>query len=70
MEFPVIINKSEYGYDAHCPMLRGCHSQGETLEEAQENIKDAIMTYLEMIEEELKGNPVYKVEVDLINAFH
>jgi predicted RNase H-like HicB family nuclease len=70
MEFPVIINKSEYGYDAHCPMLRGCHSQGDTLEEAQENIKDAIMTYLAMIEEELKGNTVYKVEVHLVNAFH
>ncbi|MBF0615223.1 MAG: type II toxin-antitoxin system HicB family antitoxin [Nitrospirae bacterium] len=48
MEFPVIINKTEYGYDAHCPVLRGCHSQGDTLEDAQENIKDAIRTYLEM----------------------
>ncbi|WP_420266894.1 type II toxin-antitoxin system HicB family antitoxin [Candidatus Magnetominusculus dajiuhuensis] len=70
MEFPVIINKSEYGYDAHCPMLRGCHSQGDTLEEVQENIRDAIVTYLAMIEEELKGNIVYKVEVHLVNAFH
>ncbi|MBF0606548.1 MAG: type II toxin-antitoxin system HicB family antitoxin [Candidatus Magnetobacterium sp. LHC-1] len=70
MEFPVIINKTEYGYDAHCPLLRGCHSQGDTLEEAQENIKDAIKTYLAMIETELKGNTVYRVEVVLADAFH
>ncbi|MBF0458530.1 MAG: type II toxin-antitoxin system HicB family antitoxin [Nitrospirae bacterium] len=70
MEFPVIINKSEYGYDAHCPLLRGCHSQGDTLEEAQENIKNAIVTYLEMIEAELEGNIVYKVDVPFVDAFH
>jgi predicted RNase H-like HicB family nuclease len=43
--------------------LPGCHSQGETLEEAIENIKDAITTYLHMIEEETKDSTVYHVEV-------
>ncbi|MBF0563805.1 MAG: type II toxin-antitoxin system HicB family antitoxin [Nitrospirae bacterium] len=70
MEFPVIISKTEYGYDAHCPLFKGCHSQGDTLEEAQENIKDAIETYLDMIATELKDSTVYKVEVSLENAFH
>ncbi|MEO5356481.1 MAG: type II toxin-antitoxin system HicB family antitoxin [Nitrospirae bacterium YQR-1] len=70
MEFTVIINETEYGYDVHCPLLRGCHSQGDTLDEAKENIKDAIKTYLEMIEMELKDNNVYKVEVALVNAVH
>ena len=32
---------------ASCPSLPGCHSQGETLEEALENIKDAIEIYIE-----------------------
>jgi len=27
---------------AHCPAIPGCHSQGKTMEEAIENIKDAI----------------------------
>ncbi len=63
MRYPVIINKTEYGYDAHCPMLPGCHSQGDTLEEATENIKDAIETYLQMVAEETKGANVYEVEV-------
>jgi len=62
MKYAVVIHKSEYGYDVHCPILPGCHSQGDTTEEALENIKDAIITYLEMIAEEVKGR-VYEVEV-------
>lgn len=54
MKYTVIIHKSKYGYDVHCPVLPGCHSQGDTFEEAIENIKDAINTYLEMIREETK----------------
>ena len=63
MKYTVVINKTEYGYDAHCPPLPGCHSQGDTLDEAIENIKDAITTYLRMIEEETKGSTVYQVGV-------
>ncbi|MBI4707276.1 MAG: type II toxin-antitoxin system HicB family antitoxin [Candidatus Omnitrophica bacterium] len=63
MKYTVVINKSEYGYDVHCPALPGCHSQGDTLEEAIENIKDAVTTYLHMIEEETKDATVYQIEV-------
>lgn len=63
MKYPVIVHKSEYGYDVSCPILPGCHSQGDTLEEALENIKDAILTYLEMVAEETKGKQIYEVEV-------
>jgi len=63
MKYSVVINKSEYGFDVHCPALPGCHSQGETIEEAIENIKDAIKTYLRMIDEETKDSTVYQVEV-------
>lgn len=62
MKYPVVAHKSEHGYAIHCPLLPGCHSQGETLEEALENIKDAILTYLEMISDEEKGS-LYEVEV-------
>jgi len=62
MKYPVVVHKSDYGYDAHCPILPGCHSQGDTVEDALENIKDAIITYLEMIAEETKGS-IYEVEV-------
>ncbi len=64
MKYPVVVHKSEYGYDVHCPILEGCHSQGDTVEDALENIKDAITTYLEMIAEESKGS-IYEVEVNV-----
>jgi len=54
MEFQVILHKSEYGYDIHVPVLSGCASQGDTEQEAIENIKDAIKTYLEMETDEIK----------------
>ncbi len=49
MKYTVVVNESEYGFDVHCPALPGCHSQGDTLKEAIENIKDAIKTYLQMV---------------------
>lgn len=53
MKYLVITHKSEYGYDVSVPSLPGCHSQGDTEEEALENIKDAITTYLEMEQVEI-----------------
>ena len=47
MKFKVILEPSEDGgYAVHVPALRGCHTQGETVEEALENAKDAIKAYL------------------------
>ena len=47
----VIIEKDEHGFYAWCPELKGCQSQGDTLEEAIENIKEAIEPYLETLPE-------------------
>jgi len=63
MEYTVVVHKSRYGYDVHCPALPGCHSQGETQAEAVENIKDAIATYLEMLRKETRGTKTVKVTV-------
>lgn len=63
MEYGVVIHKSKFGYDVHCPALPGCHSQGETKEEALENIKDAIKTYLAMVKKENKGLKTVRVEI-------
>ena len=63
MKYSVVVNKSNYGFDVHCPILPGCNSQGDTLEEALENIKDAIATCLAMVTEETKDAQVYEVDV-------
>jgi len=46
-KFTVVIEKDEHGYFAYCPELQGCYTQGETYEEALENIKDAIKLHVE-----------------------
>ena len=43
----VVVEKDKDGYFAYCPLLQGCYTQGDTYEEAIENIKDAIKLHLE-----------------------
>ncbi|MFH1195522.1 MAG: type II toxin-antitoxin system HicB family antitoxin [bacterium] len=45
--FNIIIEKDSNGYFAYCPELEGCHSQGDTLDETMDNIKEATELYLE-----------------------
>ena len=45
----VVIEKDENGYYAFCPELEGCQSQGDTFEEALNNVKEAIELYLETL---------------------
>ena len=45
--FPIIIEHDSDGYFAVCPQLQGCYTQGNTYEEAIENIKDAIKLHVE-----------------------
>ena len=54
-EFKVILRPDleDGGYWVECPELAGCSSQGDSVEEALDMIKDAIKGHLE-VEEELK----------------
>ena len=47
----VIIEKDEHGFYAWCPELKGCQSQGDTLEQATANITEAIELHLETLPE-------------------
>lgn len=54
MVYRVLMEKGEdFGYVAHCPAIPGCHSQGNTIEDAIENIKDAIKACLEALDKDL-----------------
>jgi predicted RNase H-like HicB family nuclease len=43
----VLIPEEGGGYSVLVPSLPGCHSQGDTLEEALENVKEAIELWIE-----------------------
>ncbi len=52
MTFKVVLEPSEEGgYTVYVPALPGCISEGDTLEEALRNIREAIQLYLEPIPE-------------------
>jgi predicted RNase H-like HicB family nuclease len=47
LTLPIILEGDSDGYFVSCPSLQGCYSQGDTYEEAVENIKDAIRLHIE-----------------------
>lgn len=50
--FPVLVTAAEEGgFIVTCPVLEGCYSQGDTIEEALENIQEAISLCLEDLNE-------------------
>ena len=56
MRFKVLISDGEDGWlVAECPSLPGCVSQGRTVEEALENIKDAIQGCLDVLGERVSA---------------
>ena len=55
--FNIVVERGEDGvYITSCPALQGCHSQGDTYEEAVENLKDAIRLHIEARRE--VGEPI------------
>ena len=67
----VVIEKDENGFYAWRPELKGCQSQGNTLEEAIVNIKEAIELYIETLPpgeaEALLGREILTTAVE-VNA--
>ena len=57
MKYRVLIEQDEDGvYVAEVPSLPGCISQGQTREEAVENIREAIAAYIESLD--AHGDPI------------
>ena len=54
MQLNAIIEHDQDGFYAYIPSLQGCVSQGDTLEEALANIKEAAELYLEDLDEQEK----------------
>jgi predicted RNase H-like HicB family nuclease len=63
MRYPVVLHRSEEGYSVGCPALPGCWSQGDTEEEALENIRSAIEEYLAAVRDSIEASELREVEV-------
>lgn len=62
LQYDAVFEKEEDGgYSVWIPDLPGCASQGDSLEEAMENIKEAIELYLEDADEDkLEEGKIHK----------
>ena len=58
MQYKVALHRSDEGIAASVPGLPGCWSQGATEAEALENIRAAIVEYLAVVDEQLRGEDV------------
>jgi predicted RNase H-like HicB family nuclease len=63
MKYIIVLKKTDEGYGVSCPGLPGCWSQGETEEEAMENIQDAIQEYLAAVAQSFQGEDVREIDV-------
>jgi predicted RNase H-like HicB family nuclease len=45
----VVIEQDEHGYYAWCPELKGCQSQGKTIEQSLANIREAVELFWETL---------------------
>ena len=54
--YAVVIHEDpQGGFWAEVPALPGCYSQGETIDELKQNIREAIAGVLEVLKEEGRG---------------
>ena len=63
MRYRVVLIESDEGYAVSCPELKGCHSQGVTVEEALENIKEAIRDWLAVQQQQRSLPKMIEAEV-------
>jgi predicted RNase H-like HicB family nuclease len=48
----VVIEKDENGYYAYAPELKGCQTQGQTLDDTLTNIREAVELYLDTLDDD------------------
>jgi predicted RNase H-like HicB family nuclease len=62
--YTIVLDREEDGgYHAFCPALPGCHTQGDTYDEAIENIKDAIRLYIESLTSHGEKIPIEDIAI-------
>jgi predicted RNase H-like HicB family nuclease len=54
----ILEREADGGFHAFVPALRGCHSQGDTLEETVESVREAIGLYLDSLAAHGESAPI------------
>jgi predicted RNase H-like HicB family nuclease len=49
MKVSAVIEHDEHGYFAYCPELKGCQTQGATLDDTLARLREAVDLYVETL---------------------
>ena len=67
-----IIEQDQDGVFAYCPELKGCHTQGDTVEEALANLREAAELYVETLKpsemRRLSAKTVLSTSLEVVRA--
>jgi len=63
MTYKIMLHRTDEGISVSVPALPGCWSEGDTEQEAIENIQDAIREYLAALDDRFRNAEVREVEV-------
>lgn len=66
MRYAIVIEHAEHNYSAYVPDLPGCIATGQTLEETEREIREAIKFHLEGLREDGLPAPTPTSQVDYI----
>ncbi len=66
LKYLVIFEKTDTGYSVYVPDLPGCVSTGETKEEAEKNIAEAIEMHIESMIEDGESVPLPTSESEVL----
>jgi len=63
VKYTVVLHRTKDGISVSVPGLPGCWSEGDTEEEALQNISDAIQEYLAAVKEVIRGQEAREIDI-------
>lgn len=67
--FRIIVEPEKKGYYGFVPLLKGVHTNGNTLQEVKKNLKEAIKCHLQGLIKDKKVIPQDEEALELIQSF-
>ena len=66
----VFIERDDHGFYVWCPELKGCQSQGKTVEETLINVREAIDLFVETLTDEERSSALSREILSTIVEVH
>ena len=68
MKFAIILEKTSTGFSAYSPDLPGCVSAGDTAEETEASMREAIESHIELMREDGMPVPLPQTRVSYVEV--